>query len=780
MNWEIIDKFAANANRIREIFQDKQNSLKLTYNELLAEAEEDEIFAFALHLLIEETKCRHCTIDPLFSSNFQKFCTIESWFKQVIAGLISEPFPTVEYLLKKQGKPSIYSEFDDIFAATKFLNSLASIYNPNLGKIQASSVLSVVNHEIYRNLPEIIKKMVDSVFTLNVPMNCDANFSKGPSFRYELMNYIVFDSKTDFKSIPTQILEADEGIDFGSPFGKRWARRLIAKTCSYDKIYYDALKIGSFPKPLPKSLESITVNFHVQLPESVGIDLLHQNAFDNSFLPQDFLDYSSFSVHFAKFLEEIPAILTHKLKNTDIFEHAPLLNPSKSGSKASMASFRALLLAAGIRGHLTCEVLPPVDIHEILNFDSDVTSAVLLLGLSASTLKNPLKTDQTKLLNKLFTMHLPSFQTSLGLEIPPILQLAATLSLGIFKFRSFDRGTSQLLLKEIFRPLPLNVNFKPLEDSPLLSMVPALTLGMCLMGAACSSDQNYRQFAQDIQTQLNANLLSNGNKSQHHISVLIATSLINIGNDQFNPSQLPWARSLPDLLDKPEGVVFWCQFTWLLSHWNSESLDFSNLQGFDKVKLNFEAIFDSVCNPTDDSVWTDSSELGLFSYACQCFTARSVYLALKLAGTCKSIEFLDFWIHKLMSYPILYNTDPDYFLVKIQTILLTTLQYLILTKCLIFSATGNPDCWSLLRRFMSDPLMFKYGNGKLFYSSIGFLFLGKGRLKISTDENGKIDHLAVVSLLSSIIPILPASPVDPEFAFVTLLDSLWPLSIKTA
>ena len=61
------------------------------------------------------------------------------------------------------------------------------------------------------------------------------------------------------------------------------------------------------------------------------------------------------------------------------------------------------------------------------------------------------------------------------------------------------------------------------------------------MGSACSSDQNHRQFAQDIQTQLNSNLLSNGNKTQHQISVLIATSLINIGNDQFNPSQLPWA-----------------------------------------------------------------------------------------------------------------------------------------------------------------------------------------------------------------------------------------------
>lgn len=787
MNWKIIEKFTGNVNRLREIFYDPSKKSTLKFEEISKEAETDELFAFVLHLLIEETRCRYDgpVVLELESSLNEQFCTIESWFKQVISGLVSEPFPTVEYLLKKQHKLSIYSEFDDIFAATKFLNSLASIYDPNAKIIDASPILNVEQYEIYRKLPKAIRNLVDSVFHVHVPKDSEGDFSKGPSFRYEIMNYIDFDGRSDFKSIPIQLLENDEGTDVGSPFGKRWARRLIAKTSAYDKINFDALKIGRFPKPLPKSLESTTINFHVQLPESVGIDLLHQNAFDNSFLSQDFLDFSSFSVHFAKFLEEIPAILSHNLKNTDIFEHAPLMNPSRTGSKASLASFRALLLATGIRGHLTCDILPPVDIHEILNFDSEGTSASLLLALALSTLKNPLKTDQSRLLNKLFTMHLPSFQSSLGMEIPPILQLAATLSLGIFKFRSFDRGSSQLLLKEIFKSLPLNVNFKPIEDSPLLSIVPALTLGMCLMGSASSIDPNHRQFAQDIQNQLSSNLSSCGNKTQHQISVLIASCLINIGNAHFPASNLPWSRSLPDLLDKPEPIVFWCQLNLLLAQWSSDSNDdFSNLQGLDKVKLNFEAIFESVCNPSEDSVWTDSSELALFSYACQCITAKSVYLSLKLSGTCKSIDSLDFWITKLLSFPILRNSDPDFFLVKIQTNLLTTLQYLIMTKCLIFSGTGDSECWALLRSFMSDPLIFKFGNGKLFYSSIGFLFLGKGRLRISTqaqahESNGEIDHLAVVSLLCSIFPMLPASPVDSEFSFLTLLDSIWPLSIKT-
>lgn len=775
-DWKVIEEFTLNANRLREIFFDLPKS-KLSLEELFIETEKDEIFAFIYHLLIEETKCRSfCDCDELPKLGREDFCTIESWFKQILAGLISDPFPTVELLLKKQKKPSVYNEFDYIFAATKFLNSLAGIYDPNLEVIDATSVVNIGQYEIYHNLPKEIKILIDSVFIVNVPKGEEAPFASGPSFRFELLNYIDFDTKTEFKKIPVELLELDEGSDYGAPFGKRWSRRLVAKSFSYDKINFDPLKIGAFPTPVPRSLENANMNFQVQLPENVGIELLHQNVFDNSFLQPDFLDYSSFAFHYAKFLGEIPTFLTQKLKNTDIFMHIPLLNPSKTGSKASLASFRALLLATGIRGHLTADLLPPVDIHEILNFDSESTSACLLLGLAISSLKTKTKNEQAKFLNKLFTMHLPSFQTCLGLEIPPILQLTATLSLGFFKFRSFDRGISQLLLKEIFRSLPMNVNFKPIEDSPLISLVSAFTLGMCLMGSASSKDLNHQKFAEDIQKQLQSNLLENGNKTQHRISVLIATALINIANSEFNPTILPWSRSLPDLLDKPEGVVFWYQLTWKLSQWNNLGLFDIKDQGFDKLKLNFELIFDSVCNPAEDSVWTDSAEMGIFIYACQCLMANSVYLALKFAGEKVKNESLDFWIRKLKSFPILFNTDSDYFLTKIQMHLLTTYQYLLLCKCLIFAGTGDSDCWALLRELMAHPLMFKYGNGKLFYSSIGFLFLGKGRLTIRTSgKDDKINYLAVASLLCTLAPILPTSPVDPEFSFVPLLESLWPL-----
>ena len=806
-NWKFIEDFVTNSNRLREIFFDLPNSTSnLKFEELIELGKSDELFSFLLHLLIEETKLRR-SID--ICADFSNFCTIESWFDQVLAGLIFEPFPTVELLLKRQNRPSVYREFDEMFAATKLLNSLQSIYNPNSDFIDASNVLSTNQFEIYGNIPKDLKLLIDSVFIINVPVSLEAPFANGPSFKFELLNYIDFESKSEFKSIPVELLEMTEGSDIGSPFGKRWSRRLSAKSSAYDKIHFDLLKIGQFPKPIPipKSLsfEPSNLNFQVQLPENVGIELLHQNVFDSSFLSSDFLDYSAFSVHFSKYLEQVPSILTHKLTNTDIFEHAP--NIKTSSKCGTLSSFRALLLVSGLRGHLNSESLPLVDIHEILNFDSEGTSACLLLSLALSSLKSELKNDQSKFLNKLFTMHLPSFQSSLELEIPPILQLSASLSLGLFKFRSFDRGTCQLLLKEIFRPLPLNINIKPTEDTPLFSIIPAFTLGMCLMGSSDSSSNN-SEFANDIQLQLNSNLLSNGSRTQHGISVLISSAFINIGNDQFD--NFIWSRSLPDLLDKPEGIVFWNLLTWRLSQWHkiavnvatdaenrdektkrnmdkfdkkeNNNADFClDEQGFDKVKINFIKIFDSVCNPSEDSIWTDSSELGLFVYSCQVLIANSVFLALKLSGTEKSNESLDFWLKKLHSYKIIYNTDEDFFLTKIQSHLITTFQYLLLCKCLIFAGSGDSACWSILRSFMADPLLFKYGNGKLFYSSIGFLFLGKGRLTIKTEDlsKRKINYLAIASLLCSICPILPSSPVDSELSFVTLMNSLWPLAVSS-
>lgn len=820
-NWRLNEGFLRSANRLRKIFFPNipDNNLN-SIEEVRKAAEGDELFNYILFLLSQEYSCLknedNCEIEGYNTvvyntngwNNDSKLLThfdqsdnfnstplsIKTWFKKVLSGLLIEPFPTVEYLLRRQGRPSIYADFEEIFPATRFLNRLAQAFNLNendriIFELEGGEII------IYERLVDDLKEMIEPIFWIKAKGPI-ADYAEGPSFRFELLEGIGFDSRTEFAKIPVELLSVEEGCDFGVPFGKRWARRSVARAVAHDKIFFDSLRMGSFPEPQPRSLETACMNFSVQLPENVGIDLIHENVFDEAMLSADFMDYASFSMHFAQFLEKVPRMMLKSgntgIRNTEIFAHAPLGRLGRNGSKGSLASFRALLLACGLRGHLNLTSLPPVDIHEILNFDSENTSACLLIGLAAShTIKTAYYASSSKnnhkFLIKLFTMHLPSYQTSLNLEIPPTLQLASTLALGLYRFRTFDRGISQMLLKEIFRKVPENVNFKANQDSPLYAIIPPLALGMCLMGAKeennakANSNQNHGAFADDILMQLNA---------QNHsiIPVLIATALINInsktGTGGGSPIKLPYARNLPDLLDKPEGVVFWCHLAGRMEAcWLQADPESISDQGPDAIKLDFDAIFEAACRPESDSVWTDSSLLCLFVYACQVLSANSAFLALKYAGTCKAISSIDAWLDKISAayHPILHNTDGDYFFVKIQSHLLTTLQYLLLCKCIINSGSGQVDCWARLRgQLASHPLLLKYGNGKLFYSALGFLFIGRGRgVDIKTvNPDGSLNHLAVVSLLCSLLPIIPTSPVDPEFAFAPLLDTLWPLACK--
>lgn len=809
---KVLQDFITSANRILLFFtpDHKQKHCHpqfLTMDGLMEEAHQDQVILFAFKLLIEEFKCHNNSTDDSTiveqvitnrfptttnTTNTTNLQSIEQWLRECLAGLCFKAYPTVEVLLKRQGLPSIYSELDSIFPATRLLNKLLSVslfLDPNCSPQNTIVSLSPAEvHQFHCLSPSLRNRIINcQAFTLSPQIHRleQEAFADGPSFKHELLlNHLSFTESSEFKGqIPPELLEmGEDGQDASWPFAKRWARRIVAKSSALAKILFNPLSFGEFPTT---TTAHCSLNFTLQLPESVGIEVQHLHSFDSSMLSQEFLDFAAFSVHLTQFLTtEIPSQLfptNTKVRNTDIFSHAPIATTSKSSH--SLASFRAFLLAAGIQGHLSMDTLSPVDIHEILNFDSAETSACLLIALALAN-RNNHPSCNSKFLVKLFSMHLANFQSAQSLDIPPILQLSAAFALGIFKFRSFDRGISLLLIKEIFRTSPMNVNFKPIEDTPLFAIIPGITLGMCLMAAShAPNDQNNRQFAMDIEAQLNSTATTTVHQ---RISILIATALINFNNPDFKASQLPWARSLPDLLDKEEATVFWCQLAWKLSQWSRIDCIENNIQdqGLDKIKLDFNAIFDSVCRPAIDSIWTDSEELGLFIYACQCLMANSLALALKYAGKqhFPPKTELDVWINKLASFPILHNTDPDYFLSKIQLHLLTTYQFLLLCKCIIFSGSAEESCWARLRQLLSHPLLFKYGNGRLLYSSFGFLFSGKGRFSAQTttiDQVENVDLFAIFSLFCTLLPIFPVSPVDSELEFLPLLmDSLWPFAMK--
>lgn len=761
--WHLEANFCRVAGKLYEILRDSHLERDFTeLAEILKVAQNEELFSFALKLLLEEWKVRHWQWrqkvneieEQLQLPRFEELLSLEEWFKMSLAGLNCKPYPTVEYLLKKQGRPAIYQDLIDTFSCTILLNRLVEAFDVNTET--SDIMLSPLERSLLAKMPPEIPKLTNGCFGVDSAIS-DPEFATLPAFK-DLVQYCAVESRTEFSNLPTQLLEPNEDSDLGAPFAKRWARRIAARPSALDKIYFHSSSHGSFPSQISGSGE---VNFDVQLPAETEAELLHNNFFELSMLTAEFIDNSCFLVRLAQCLTQIPkTLLRHRLRNTEIFAHASTKNP---------VNFRAILLATGLRGHLDSASLPLVDIHEILNFNSAETSACLFLGLGASAAVNETVFERDFLL-KLFSLHLPSAVME-DLEIPPLLQMSAALALGLFRFGSADRGPSHLLLKEVFRPLALNVNCKA-SDTPMLSYAAALALGFILMGHLKTQNGlslQSAQFAQDIMLELKCKASQN---PQYQISALMACSLIafDSGATDEVESFIPWCRNIGDLLDRPDGVVFWNIFAWRMAHWSQQLPIGLHDQGKDRFLLDFEAIFDVVCQPASDSMWTFSGELGLFAYACQVLTANALFLSLRFAGAASEcpkslLNNLQLWMEKILSFPILFNTDPDFFLTRIQTYLLTAYQYMLLANCLMHAGSGNEDCWRRLRQLFAHPLLFKYGNAHLLYSSIGFLF---AKSPISTKTN-----FSVAGLLSSLLPILPTQPGEPEFAVNFLMQSFW-------
>lgn len=402
-----------------------------------------------------------------------------------------------------------------------------------------------------------------------------------------------------------------------------------------------------------------------------------------------------------------------------------------------------------------------------MNFNSAETTASLFFGLASSAVVGDCIFERGFLV-KLFTMHLSASLIE-ELEIPPLLQMASSIALGLFCFRSADRGPAQLLLKEMFRPLPRLSNFN-VSNCPMLSYSAALGLGFILMGALKGHSAD-RSFALDILSQLRTQMNVH---PQYCVSALMSIALVSFNSGlQEIFSFIPWIRSLGDLLERAEQCIFWNIFAWRMCNWSSALPTGLHDQGGDRVILDFEVVMDTVCQPEIDSVWTHSGELHLLAYVCQVLSANAFYLGLRFAGAPEKVpkgllSSLDLWMQKILSFPILFSCDPDYFLTRIQSRLLGAFQFMLLARCLIFSGRGDEDCWRYLRRLQGHPLLFKYGQAHLYYSAIGFAFAGSGEARVSTEND-----LSVAGLLASLLPIFPTTPGEPEFAIQSFLFPFW-------
>jgi anaphase-promoting complex subunit 1 len=105
------------------------------------------------------------------------------------------------------------------------------------------------------------------------------------------------------------------------------------------------------------------------------------------------------------------------------------------------------LLGLGLNGHLA--KLSSIHIHEYLCRGNELTRVALLLGLSAAR-RGTMDTEATKVLSIHVEALLPP--TSTELDVPPVVQVAAVLGIGLLYQGSGNGHISEVLLDEIGRP----------------------------------------------------------------------------------------------------------------------------------------------------------------------------------------------------------------------------------------------------------------------------------------------------------------------------------------
>ena len=278
-------------------------------------------------------------------------------------------------------------------------------------------------------------------------------------------------------------MDSNEDQDVTVPFGKKWARRHVAKAHGFDKLNINLLTFGYFPKISELIFSEILYKF--KLPESYGRNVLDQHFFDPSTVDPSFQEFSKFSVYTLYLFLVIPKNLKTCVKSIEIFQY--VINVKSSNEQDGLLKLRSVLLSLGLMGNLK---LPNIDIYEILNYSDVLTSSALIFGLSCTNLGS-----NDNFLKKLITLHIKSFQNN-NYEVPNIkvpieLQKCSILSLGLLQYNTKNRCSLQLLLKEAFKNIEYNYDYSN-DSSSLDIYFAAFSIGLIMESANYQSQTDFK------------------------------------------------------------------------------------------------------------------------------------------------------------------------------------------------------------------------------------------------------------------------------------------------
>lgn len=445
-------------------------------------------------------------------------------------------------------------------------------------------------------------------------------------------------------------------------------------------------------------------------------------------------------------------------------------NKPRSSSNDTPTEHAGFLMALGLNGHLAN--LTSMSIHDYLCKGHELTSVGILLGVATAN-RGTMDVGVTKLLSIHIEALLPP--TSTELDVPPVVQVAAVLGIGLLYQGSGHHHIAEILMGEIGRPPGPEMEHCVDRESYALAAGLALGLVTFAKGKDVSGLTDLPMADQLYHYMVGAHKrpLTGIHKEKHkspsyqiregdsvNVDVTSPGATLALGMmffDTGNEAIAEWMTA-PDtqcLLDmvRPDflllrtlskGLIMWSNVhpsrIWVKSHIpeivSKYAFKRGQSQGMNS-DIDYETMSQAFCN--------------IIAGCCLC-------LGLKFAGSANKEAF-----DTLMHYTKIFLSITGKSLADQagKSTIETCLNVCVLSLAMVMAGRGDLDvlriCRHLRSRVSQSSSYVLYGSHMATHMALGLLFLGGGRFTLSTSP------LAVGAMICSFFPKFPTHSNDNRY-----------------
>ncbi|XP_076314205.1 anaphase promoting complex subunit 1 isoform X2 [Tachypleus tridentatus] len=458
-----------------------------------------------------------------------------------------------------------------------------------------------------------------------------------------------------------------------------------------------------------------------------------------------------------------------------------LYNKPKTSSNDTPTEHAGFLLALGLNGHL--KNLSTMSIHDYLCKGHQLTSVGLLLGIAAA-MRGSMNVAVTKLMSIHVEALLPP--TSTELDIPPMVQVASVLGIGLLYQGSAHRHMAEVLLGEIGRPPGPEMEHCVDRESYALSA--GLALGLVTLGRGTEmvgmsdlplADHLYhymvgghrhnltgvhRERYRSPSYQIREGDCVNVDVTGPGATLALGMMFFNTGNRAVAEWMVaPDTQYLLDMV-RPDflllrtcskGLILWAEvipsIRWVESHLPEIVLKHAFVSGERNIDVDCES--------------TSQAYSNIIAGACLC-------LGLKFAGSANQEAYtvLMHYVRKFLS--LLGQTVAEQ---AGKSVIETCMDTVVISLAMVMAGSGDLEvmriCRHLRTRIGQANSYVLYGSHMATHMALGLLFLGGGRYTLSTRPE------AIGALICAFFPKFPTHSNDNRY-HLQALRHLYVLAVE--